>query len=71
MDDSSANRLTLTYSNDHSCLYNLKLNKLMVEKTNKNEQNAAQVNPQQQAQDELESFMTEACIDFAAHNGFW
>ena len=43
----------------------------MVEKTNKNEQNAAQVNPQQQAQEELESFMIEANTDFSAHNGFW
>ena len=42
-----------------------------MDSTKPEQPNAAQVNPQQQAQDELESFMTEASVDFATHNGFW
>ena len=42
-----------------------------MDSTKPEQPNAAQVNPQQQVDEELESFMIQANVDFSTHNGFW
>ena len=42
-----------------------------MDSTKPEQPNAAQVIPQQQAQEELEDFMIEANANFTTHNGFW